>query len=102
MHIYRQKVVFISTIQDWSESVDKAWHKEAEEEIEQLNGSPINRIDVPSEMDLSVLFNVSCLPIRRPPSEMKGKHLGKISKRILSVGEKEQKKIAHSFSAFNS
>ena len=89
------------TIQDWSDSVDKAWHKEAEEEIEQLNGSPINRIDVPSEMDLSVLSNMSCLPIRRLPSEMKGKHLGKTRKRILSAGEKEQKKKAHSFSAFH-
>ena len=75
---------------------------QAEEEIEQLNGSPINRIDVPSEMDLSVLSNMSCLPIRRLPSEMKGKHLGKTRKRILSAGEKEQKKKAHSFTAFNS
>ena len=63
------------TIQDW--------HKEAEEEIEQLNGSPINHIDVRSEMDLSVLSNVNCLPIRRPTPEMKGKHLGKIRKKIL-------------------
>ena len=58
-------------------------------------------IDVPSEMGLSVLSGVSCLPIRRPLSEMKGKHLGKNRKRILSAGEKEQKKKAHSFTAFH-
>ena len=29
------------TIQDWKDSVDKAWHKEADEEIDQLKGSPI-------------------------------------------------------------
>ena len=90
------------TIQDWKDSVDKAWHKEAEEEIDQLNSVPINRIDVPSEMELSVLPSISCLPIRRPPSEIKGKHLGKTRKRIPSAGEKEQKKKAHSFTAFNS
>ena len=52
-------------------------------------------------MEHSVLSGVSCLPIRRPLSEMKGKHLGKNRKRILSAGEKEQKKKAHSFTAFH-
>ena len=74
------------------DSVDKAWHKEAEEENDQLNGSPINRIDVPSEMDLSVLPSISCLPIRRPPSEIKGKHLGKLGKGFFQPGRKNKRK----------
>jgi len=86
---YIDKILYENcTIQDWKDSVDKAWHKEAEEEIDQLNGVPINRIDVPSEMELSVLPSISSLPIRRPPSEIKGKHLGKSRKRIPSAGEK--------------
>ena len=60
----------------------------------------IKVVHVPSEMKLSVLPSISCLPIRRPTSEIKGKHLRKTRKRILSAGEKEQKKKTHSFTAF--
>ncbi len=62
----------------------------------------IKVVHVPSEMELAVLPSISCLPITKPSPEIKGKHLGKSRKRILSAGEKEQKKKAHSFTGFNS
>ena len=52
LHFYPENC----TVQDSSDSVDKAWHKEAEEEIYQI------RIDLPFSSQYFLV--ISCLPIR--------------------------------------